>query len=667
MNFETLKKYKAKSDGTTVYQHNLDLISILNQLNLNENQYKQMINIINYHDCGKVVDLFQDNIESRSRIIRHEIISASVDSLSTHERIAILTHHKNMEYINNQMFLLSNDDEYSEIYLSQLKEVENKLGIKMQDIRKECRSYKRDKNLFKDKDLIYLKGVLNYCDHLASAGGVQLSKGISTEDKFEFDSFTTIQEDSKNQNEDIIIVGATGCGKTEASLFWANNIDLNKDKRLFYILPFTASINAMYKRLKADGYEVGMLHSKAQYFLSKELQDNSTCSVKSEYQTFKYFTKQATVCTIHQIFKAMFNCKFNEMMLSMYKDSIFIIDEIHCFDEKELALILNILRYLKDNYNISICVMSASIPTILLDLIKVELNITSVLKLSKQENDKIKRHSLKYREMDIKDDTDRMKRCYDDGKRFIVCVNTVKKAQDMYRRLKHFAKDEDIVLLHSAFNQRDREKIEKELGSKKILIGTQAIEVSLDIDYDEMFTEISPIDSQIQRWGRINRKRVENLTERKWVNIYADNSKIYNEDLMTRTKELVMSVVSVNENHIQDYLNKVYIDEFEEYAEYKEKLVEIFDDIQASKWDNKYNELIQFTGASVLPECLIDEYENLLRDKRYLDANSLLVGISDKKYKFALYKLTVDIETDYIYYDYNSDVGLMFGESGNII
>ena len=49
----------------------------------------------------------------------------------------------------------------------------------------------------------------------------------------------------------------------------------------------------------------------------------------------------------------------------------------------------------------------------------------------------------------------------------------------------------------------------------RVLVGTQAIEVSLDIDFDELYTEVSPIDSQIQRWGRVNRKRVKDLIERK--------------------------------------------------------------------------------------------------------------------------------------------------------
>jgi CRISPR-associated endonuclease/helicase Cas3 len=41
------------------------------------------------------------------------------------------------------------------------------------------------------------------------------------------------------------------------------------------------------------------------------------------------------------------------------------------------------------------------------------------------------------------------------------------------------------------------------------LIGTQAIEVSLDIDYDVIFSDPAPLDALIQRFGRVNRKRLK--------------------------------------------------------------------------------------------------------------------------------------------------------------
>jgi CRISPR-associated endonuclease/helicase Cas3 len=71
-----------------------------------------------------------------------------------------------------------------------------------------------------------------------------------------------------------------------------------------------------------------------------------------------------------------------------------------------------------------------------------------------------------------------------------VC-NTVKRAQEIYRQLKNYAVG-GAKLIHSRFSLIDREKIEKGLNEVQLLVGTQAIEVSLDIDFDVLFTDIAP-------------------------------------------------------------------------------------------------------------------------------------------------------------------------------
>lgn len=87
--------------------------------------------------------------------------------------------------------------------------------------------------------------------------------------------------------------------------------------------------------------------------------------IKQLYQIYKKSVKQINVCTIFQLVKSIFSCKRFEMLLSQLKDSIFIVDEIHCFDTRVLCYTLEFLKYLKENLNIQICIMSASIPTCL--------------------------------------------------------------------------------------------------------------------------------------------------------------------------------------------------------------------------------------------------------------------------------------------------------------
>jgi len=97
-------------------------------------------------------------------------------------------------------------------------------------------------------------------------------------------------------------------------------------------------------------------------------------------------------------------------------------------------------------------------------------------------------------------------------KKVLVIVNTIKKAQEIYEKLK----DNHTHLLHSHYLKQDRNKLEEmilEFGNKEgndeagIWISTQIVEASLDIDFDVLFTEMCAIDSLLQRMGRVYRKR----------------------------------------------------------------------------------------------------------------------------------------------------------------
>ncbi len=74
-----------------------------------------------------------------------------------------------------------------------------------------------------------------------------------------------------------------------------------------------------------------------------------------------------------------------------------------------------------------------------------------------------------------------------------------------------------MVLYHSQFIKKDRNSKELEIDTKEkwknkglVLIATQVVEISLDIDFNILFTELAPVDSLIQRFGRINRRKLIN-------------------------------------------------------------------------------------------------------------------------------------------------------------
>ncbi len=106
----------------------------------------------------------------------------------------------------------------------------------------------------------------------------------------------------------------------------------------------------------------------------------------------------------------------------------------------------------------------------------------------------------------------------EDGGCMGIIVNTVERAQTVASNLKKLYPNEDIRLLHSRFVMADRIKKEKALqiavgkhhagGNRPercIIVGTQVMEQSLDIDFDVLLTDLCPIDLLLQRLGRLHR------------------------------------------------------------------------------------------------------------------------------------------------------------------
>ncbi len=96
----------------------------------------------------------------------------------------------------------------------------------------------------------------------------------------------------------------------------------------------------------------------------------------------------------------------------------------------------------------------------------------------------------------------------------VIC-NTVTRAQEAYEALRG-AFGDDVLLAHSRFIAPDRARREAELvrvlgpgvdprPHRLIVVGTQVLEQSLDVDFDLLVTDLAPIDLVLQRAGRLHR------------------------------------------------------------------------------------------------------------------------------------------------------------------
>jgi len=96
-----------------------------------------------------------------------------------------------------------------------------------------------------------------------------------------------------------------------------------------------------------------------------------------------------------------------------------------------------------------------------------------------------------------------------------IVMNTVDHAQRLARLLRTQAGETPVDLFHARFRLRDRQEIERgvinrygrdaDRSAGRILVATQVIEQSLDLDFDWLVTQLCPVDLLFQRLGRLHR------------------------------------------------------------------------------------------------------------------------------------------------------------------
>ena len=665
-----------------------------------------------FHDFGKGASGFQNALKDGNYWnYRHEILSASfissLDDIFSEEDIksigmCIITHHKDLNdlsrydtyknvnlesYIEKLDELKPNFDELIE-YMELIPSLSKKyLGYELKIPKKitfnelinpfdnyeddiDDGNYSRLQGIYG----IFLKGFMNACDHLASGGQYEVLNGVSIANLLNFTNLRTTQEISSKTKGSAFLIAPTGSGKTEASLLWAeNNQNDIYSKRLFYMLPYTASINAMYERLSQlleNENLVGLIHGKSSYFIYKLL-TNDIEDVKKIKNLTKKIYRPYKILTPFQIIKYLFGVKGFEMGLSELTNSLIIIDEVHAYDSRTTCLLLESCKFLKENLNADIFIMSATLPTFLKNLFEEELSINNMIQLSNNELDTFTRHKVNVIENHIENYCDVILNDINDGKKVLIVCNTVDKSQKIFKWFRE-KNIENSALLHGKFILKDREEIERKLNDLDLLIGTQAIEVSLDIDYDVVYTEPAPFDALIQRFGRVNRRGwSENIV--KPVNIFtygSDNDKfIYNQEIVKKTLDKLKDVDLLKESIIQGILDDIYGDGF------SDKDQETFDEVKDS-FESVTTNLIPFKNSSnlsfyklfnsieVVPFKYCEEYFEKVDNKEFFEAMGYCLNITVGQFhkQNSLNNIEKIRDTFFISVPYDSSLGLLLSD-----
>jgi len=236
----------------------------------------------------------------------------------------------------------------------------------------------------------------------------------------------------------------------------------------------------------------------------------------------------------------------------------------------------------------------------------------------------------------------------------LVVCNTVAHAQSIFHTLSDG--QNNVGLIHGRFALRDREAIERNINSLDVLVGTQAIEVSLDLDFDVLFTEPAPMDALIQRFGRVNRRGEKGIAP---IYIFERGSEvdkfIYDSKLVEKSLEALKSVADLNENQIQDLVDFVYSEGYTEkdmriFNRARNAFLAVYGNIYPFD-DSGYGEELYklIDSIEVVPEFYENEYINAIESKDYFEAMSYVVSISYQQLKrLEKYDLAIPCKDTYL-------------------
>jgi CRISPR-associated endonuclease/helicase Cas3 len=632
---------KSKSSGIDLFSHSeavKDTAYIFNAkggFNLDRKIIRWMCIL---HDLGKANPLFQSNMDNQdfTNVCRHEIssilfIDCVPDNIKDVVALSILSHHKSINNDDRSLYKLL-DEQEDVLFKNHINNIEEwgntvkkylyyhydiEIEIPSQDRCVEILEYYFD--LIENINYGYslYRGLLMMADHFASCFENNEERLNNISKLFEIPNINCYESknekyplsliDSNKEKKHTLCVAPTGVGKTNFMMKRTN-------KRVFYTLPYQASINAMYSRINNDignDYLIGLKHNSI----------NSISFIDERIKTLSsFYGMSVKVITPFQIMGVILRLKGYESLILDLQGQDVIFDELHTYNSMTKYYILSMIKFLVSlDCNIHVC--TATMPSWMQ---KEIINIlgeenTQIVKLDNNTLDDFNRHIVHTEDtFNIYD----IKERYERGEKILIVRNQVKLSIDTYVELKNYIKNCKIMLIHSRFKRSDRALKEQLLlnhfnGEDEpcIVVSTQVVEVSIDINFDVMYTDNADIMSLIQRFGRINRQR-KNIGVLKDVYVVKNQNGSelpYDIDICEKTFEVLSQYNNkvLEEKELQNIIDYVHPNNddnvyensnpFDNNGEWKQKMFSNVINTSLSKE-------LEFEGYIGILESDLDEY-----------------------------------------------------------
>lgn len=429
----------------------------------------------------------------------------------------------------------------------------------------------------------------------------------------------------KPQRPGIFIFEAPmGMGKTEAALIGAEQLAFRMGKSgIFFGLPTQATSNSMFSRINmwletiksefSEKISIQLVHGKsalnqefASLARSVDINDPEGTVIVNQWFSGRKTSMldDFVVGTVDHVLLAALKQKHLALRHLGLSKKVVIIDEVHAYDAYMSSYLERALEWLAA-YNVPVILLSATLPAqtrenlaraylkgkglnkYIIDVPKGGLSTSAYPLVTYTDGNKILQESnfakqddkaVEVVEIDDENLLDQLAASLENGAVAGIILNTVKRAQALAAKCSEIFGPDHVFLLHSSFIATERIVKEKELMGMigkgaarpkgKIIIGTQVMEQSLDIDFDVLFTDLAPMDLLIQRVGRLHRHhnlrpknherpRLYVLGTNKELEFESGSKYVYGDYLLARTQYYLPEIINLPSD-ISPLVQKVY-------------------------------------------------------------------------------------------------------------
>ena len=516
----------------------------------------------------------------------------------------------------------------------------------------------------------------------------QITPDLTFFDIFEFeprDSQTKLFE-STTQAGVYILEAPMGLGKTEAALYAAYQLLVtNKATGIYFALPTQLTSDKIYDRVNdiflnkilspdSPHREAFLAHGNA-WLKQTNLGENANPDGVWFDERKRKLLAPFAVGTIDQALMAVMNVKHGFVRTFGLAGKVVILDEVHSYDSYTGTILDELVKALR-KLHCTVIILSATLTKERREkLLAKTVMQTSYPLISAEPNDcelkefpvePLENKNVEIRCCQNNDEAfdEALKRA-EQGQQVLWIENTVAEAQGIFTKLSAMDLPIECGLLHSRFLKIDREKNENkwvDLYGKdnrltrqttgRILVGTQVLEQSLDLDADFLVSRFAPPDMLLQRMGRLwrheNSIRPDSAKRETWLltpeldaaiqdanTQFGNSAKVYAPYVLCRSLKVWHDLKSVDlPSQIRILIEATYA-ERDEQGEMQAYKTTLDDKCKKLKQEALYG---VSKGGTTLPESFSTRYSEqdtvpvlLLRDYQIGTDSTEITLLSDEK------------------------------------